>query len=134
MTDQDARKTFKELFPRGSALSESPDSYQYGLANRCLWTDPDGGVSDQYQWPVTSVARVIDPKLPHPSPTAPIEAGSMHEKASDLFILLTTAPPEGVWCKPYDSAGPAGTPPRVNLPNKNRDGGEPWFCRRHRWC
>ena len=135
MSGENAESAIEDLLPNSSAMTESGgEAYDYALANRCHWTGPDGKLSFNSSWPVVSVVLVIDPKMPAgTSPTEPVQPGNRYEKMDRLFFMLYTEKPADVWCKPYGNSGPAGGMPNVDLPNHS-DGGEPWFCRRHRWC
>ena len=135
MSSEDADTVIEELFPGGSALTEyGGETYDYGVANRCLWTEPDGKLSDKATWPVSGVELVLNPDMPAgQSPTEPVQAGAMLKKHGRPFFRLYIEKPADVWCKPYGDVGPAGDAPNLDVPN-NDDGGEPWICRHHRWC
>ncbi|WP_431241077.1 hypothetical protein ACQ86B_28665 (plasmid) [Mycolicibacterium aichiense] len=137
MLSKDAEHTIESVYGNATAFTDpGGPTYDYAVANRCIWTDPTGDMSSNDRWPVASVVLVLHPELPlNTSPIEPVQPGPARSfnKLERLFFTLRTEKPSEVWCKPYGDPGPAGSAPNVDLPNHN-DGGEPWFCRRHRWC
>lgn len=127
-----ARDTVDGLFPNGGALIESRDAYEYKLANRCLWRDPNGNLSSDGAWPVTSVVRSLNPETSN-SPTEPVAAGTRFDRVDPVYFKLHTEKPADVWCQPYDDPSQTGGAPNVGVPNDDDDG-ESWICRRHRLC
>lgn len=137
MSGRDAQALFKKQFPESRSLTEYAEAQNHAQRTRCTWTNPDGTISSADTWTVRAMSEVIDTTVPQPYPTVPLEPESMRANVSDTFVLLHLTPPEGVWCEPY-SQSTAGTTtngkPNIDLPNPNRKGGEPWWCRRHRLC
>lgn len=135
MNGEEAQKAIKDVFPRGSVMTEvNRDAYDYGVTNRCSWTGPEGKISLEVYWPVSSVVLILHPEMTAgTSATRPVQAGTKYQKGDRLFFQLHTEKPSDVWCKPYGDDGPAGGVPHVGVPN-HHDHGEPWFCRHHRWC
>lgn len=102
MVSEKAQTVIKAVLPASLSTTQfDRAAHDYGIAHRCSWTDPNGEVSRETDWPVTSVALVLPPDdTPGSSLTKPVRAGAKFLKDERLVFELHTEKPARVWCKP----------------------------------